>query len=262
MRSTARCGMSGNRAEPGDASDARGVAQRDRTSASRDHPPIPPPCPRAFASDEVRRRGGPGTCAGRHSGFQFQLSLRTRNRFGVPPGLDRSLWPDRTRRTRAGRVFRRALAGIEAARGNRCGPASGNMILLRGALQGVDSLSATVYENDHLTTSLGMVEASLGISCSAPQCPAGWRGRANGRPPADRAGGVSHAGTVASAQRTARPRQAAFHGGDGKQRLRLDSAATEGRPSWSRRCSSSRSPPRRSLRRRRRSAARHAWRQE
>jgi len=44
------------------------------------------------------------------------------------------------------------------------GPNSGNMKLLRSALRGVDWLSDTVYEVDHLTTSLGMVEAGLGIA--------------------------------------------------------------------------------------------------
>jgi DNA-binding transcriptional LysR family regulator len=44
------------------------------------------------------------------------------------------------------------------------GPASGNMMLLKEALRDVDWLSDTVYEIDHLTTSLGMVEAGLGIS--------------------------------------------------------------------------------------------------
>jgi len=44
------------------------------------------------------------------------------------------------------------------------GPNSGNMKLLRSKLQGLDWLSDTVYEIDHLTTSLGMVEAGLGIA--------------------------------------------------------------------------------------------------
>ena len=44
------------------------------------------------------------------------------------------------------------------------GASSGNMMLLRDALQGIDWLSDTAYAIDHLTTSLGMVEAGLGIS--------------------------------------------------------------------------------------------------
>lgn len=44
------------------------------------------------------------------------------------------------------------------------GSTSGNMKLLREALKDVDWLSDTVYEIDHLRTSLGMVEAGLGIS--------------------------------------------------------------------------------------------------
>ncbi len=44
------------------------------------------------------------------------------------------------------------------------GGGSGNMLLLKDALQTVDWISDTIYEIDRLTTSLGLVEAGLGIS--------------------------------------------------------------------------------------------------
>jgi DNA-binding transcriptional LysR family regulator len=44
------------------------------------------------------------------------------------------------------------------------GRQSGNMKVLNQALQGIDWQPGTVYEIDHLTTSLGLVEAGLGIA--------------------------------------------------------------------------------------------------
>lgn len=44
------------------------------------------------------------------------------------------------------------------------GPHSGNMQLLEGALRGIDWRPETAHEIDHLTTSLGMVAAGLGIA--------------------------------------------------------------------------------------------------
>jgi DNA-binding transcriptional LysR family regulator len=44
------------------------------------------------------------------------------------------------------------------------GPRSGNMRLLEEALKGVDWRPDTTYEIEHLTTSLGLVEAGLGIA--------------------------------------------------------------------------------------------------
>ena len=56
------------------------------------------------------------------------------------------------------------------------GSSSGNMRLLREALGGIDWLSDTVYEVDHLSTSIGMVAAGLGVSvipsCVAPEAQA------------------------------------------------------------------------------------------
>ena len=56
------------------------------------------------------------------------------------------------------------------------GTSSGNMRLLREGLRDVDWLSDTIYEVDHLSTSIGMVAAGLGVSvipsCVAPEAQA------------------------------------------------------------------------------------------
>lgn len=53
---------------------------------------------------------------------------------------------------------------LKAHRLITAGSQSGNMRLLEPALRGVDWRPETAYEIDHLTTSLGMVEAGLGIA--------------------------------------------------------------------------------------------------
>jgi DNA-binding transcriptional LysR family regulator len=75
------------------------------------------------------------------------------------------------------------------------GRQSGNMKVLNEALLGVDWRSDTEYEVDHLTTSLGLVEAGLGIavvprSALPAQLPSGMAMRPLGDPVATRRLGI------------------------------------------------------------------------